>query len=157
RMRRKRGIDVSRHQGAIDWQRVAEAGIDFAYIKATEGADHVDARFARNWRQAEAAGVRRGAYHFFAPGADVAKQVRNFTTTVTQSPGDLPPVLDIETQGQDWSAVLQSERVRRCLRYLAGVRDALGVEPIVYTSKNAVSQLFADKPGRLIKYRLWVA
>ena len=58
------GIDVSRHQGAIDWPRVAAAGIRFAWIKATEGGDYRDPAFGRNWELAEAAGVRRGAYHF---------------------------------------------------------------------------------------------
>src|SRR5262249_47366771 len=71
--------------------------------------------------------------------------------------GDLPPALDIETQGEDWSAVPQNERVKQCLQFLHGVRDALGVKPIVYTSRNAVNQIFADKPGNLVKYRLWVA
>src|SRR3954471_9883226 len=58
------GIDVSARQGTIDWQRVGRDGITFAYIKASEGAD-ADRRFRRNWREAEAAGVRAGAYHFF--------------------------------------------------------------------------------------------
>lgn len=92
------GIDVSHHQGAIDWRRVAGDGIAFAYVKATEGGDHVDARFAENWRGAGEAGIRRGAYHFFTlcrPGAD---QARNFLATV---PGDaeLAPAVDLELAG----------------------------------------------------------
>src|SRR5687768_1484289 len=59
-----RGIDVSHHQGAVDWKKVEAAGIDFAYIKATEGRDHRDPRFDANWRAAEGA-LARGAYHFF--------------------------------------------------------------------------------------------
>ncbi len=59
------GIDVSGHQGLIDWRAVAADDIDFAYIKASEGGDFVDDMFARNWREAAAAGVDRGAYHFF--------------------------------------------------------------------------------------------
>jgi lysozyme len=42
------GVDVSSHQGEVDWDRVAGDGIEFAYIKATEGADFVDERFRRN-------------------------------------------------------------------------------------------------------------
>src|SRR5215831_10697695 len=59
------GIDVSHHQGHIAWTKLPRQGVDFAYIKATEGSDHVDKRFSINWRAAHAAGVRRGAYHFF--------------------------------------------------------------------------------------------
>ena len=43
------GIDVSNHQGEIDWARVAADGIDFAYLKSSEGRDFVDRRFMRNW------------------------------------------------------------------------------------------------------------
>src|SRR5262245_15828853 len=59
------GVDVSWHQGAIDWRTLAADDVAFAYIKATEGGDHVDERFAFNWREAGAAGLYRGAYHFF--------------------------------------------------------------------------------------------
>lgn len=59
------GVDVSNHQGVIEWERVSADGISFAYIKATEGGDHVDAQFYANWRAAATAGLDRGAYHFF--------------------------------------------------------------------------------------------
>jgi GH25 family lysozyme M1 (1,4-beta-N-acetylmuramidase) len=59
------GIDVSGHQDVIDWKRVADDGITFAYIKATEGGDFVDDRFRENWRNAGTAALDRGAYHFF--------------------------------------------------------------------------------------------
>ena len=55
------GIDVSHHQGAIDWQAVAGDGVAFAYIKATEGGDFTDRRFAENWAAAVAAGSPRRA------------------------------------------------------------------------------------------------
>src|SRR3954463_8047491 len=58
------GIDVSRHQGEIDWNAVASSGVKFAWIKATEGGDHADVMFQANWQGAKAAGVARGAYHF---------------------------------------------------------------------------------------------
>jgi lysozyme len=58
------GIDVSRWQGKIDWASVAAAGKQFAFIKATEGGDHIDPRFLENWHGAKQAGLVRGAYHF---------------------------------------------------------------------------------------------
>ena len=60
-----RGIDVSNHQGQIDWPRVAKDDVAFAIIKATEGGDFVDKSFARNIEAARAAGLTVGAYHFF--------------------------------------------------------------------------------------------
>jgi hypothetical protein len=59
------GVDVSAHQGSIDWGRVSHDGITFAYMKATEGGDFVDERFEETWNGAAAAGLDRGAYHFF--------------------------------------------------------------------------------------------
>src|ERR671910_485801 len=59
------GVDVSSHQSEIDWENVAGDGIEFAYIKATEGGDYVDERFQQNWDDSAAAGLDRGAYHFF--------------------------------------------------------------------------------------------
>jgi lysozyme len=93
------GIDVSSHQGAIDWARASADGINFAYIKATEGGDWVDDRFASNWAGAADAGLQRGAYHFFTlcrPGAD---QADNFLRTVPLDPTALPPVVDLEFSG----------------------------------------------------------
>src|SRR5208337_3723546 len=58
------GVDVSKYQGNVDWQAVKEAGVAFAYIKATEGGDGADPKFLRNWAGAKIAGIPRGAYHF---------------------------------------------------------------------------------------------
>jgi lysozyme len=93
------GIDVSHHQGSIDWTAVAADGISFAYIKASEGSDFVDDRFEENWDGAGRAGLRRGAYHFFTlctPGID---QARHFLSVVTLDPNDLPPAVDLEIAG----------------------------------------------------------
>src|SRR5215212_8685170 len=69
------GIDVSAHQRRIDWVRLSRQGVDFSYIKATEGCYFRDKRFIENWNGAARAGIRRGACHFFTlckPGAEQA-------------------------------------------------------------------------------------
>src|SRR4051812_27558928 len=76
------GVDVSHHQGHIAWAKLPRQGVDFAYIKATEGADHVDRRFSTNWRSAHRAGIRRGAYHFFRLCGSGRAQASNFVRTV---------------------------------------------------------------------------
>lgn len=93
------GIDVSHHQGAIDWSLLPAQGVDFAYIKASEGGDHRDRAFAANWSGARRAGIARGAYHFFTlcrPGAD---QAANFIAAVPAEPDSLPPAVDLEYMG----------------------------------------------------------
>ena len=90
------GVDVSRWQGDIDWPKVAGDGIDFAYIKATEGRDFSDRRFTTNWTAARAAGLEVGAYHYFTLCSDAAAQADHFLETAPSGPDDLPPVVDLE-------------------------------------------------------------
>ncbi|MFB9545005.1 GH25 family lysozyme, partial [Micromonospora sagamiensis] len=61
------GVDVSNWQGSINWTSVRNSGIQFAYIKATEGTSYKDPRFNTNYTNAYYAGVIRGAYHFARP------------------------------------------------------------------------------------------
>jgi lysozyme len=93
------GVDVSSHQGEVDWHRVAGDGIEFAYIKATEGADFVDERFRRNWEGAAEAGLDRGGYHFFTLCRPGTEQAENFLRTLPADPDALPPVVDLELAG----------------------------------------------------------
>ncbi|MCA9165800.1 MAG: hypothetical protein KDA62_22590, partial [Planctomycetales bacterium] len=66
------GIDVSHWQGTINWNDVANSGIEFAFIKASEGTDFVDARFQYNISNSLTAGILSGAYHFARPDIDLA-------------------------------------------------------------------------------------
>jgi lysozyme len=95
------GVDVSNHQGAIDWDRVSNDDVSFAYIKATEGGDFVDKRFADNWTKSKVAGIPRGAYHFFTLCAPGAVQAQNFLKTLPAEadPTALPPAVDLEFAG----------------------------------------------------------
>jgi lysozyme len=93
------GIDVSHHQGDIDWDQVAADDIRFAYIKATEGDDLTDRRFAVNWDRAAAAGIERGAYHFFTLCTPGRAQARHFLDVVPDDPDALPPAVDLEIAG----------------------------------------------------------
>ena len=93
------GVDVSHHQGNIDWTLLETEGIDFAYIKATEGGDWVDPNFPRNWRGAERVGIARGAYHYFSTCRPGALQAENFLETAGMSADALPAALDLEYGG----------------------------------------------------------
>jgi lysozyme len=156
------GIDVSHHQGVVDWPSIAASGIRFGYVKATEGQSFVDSAFTDNWSRARDAGLVRGAYHFFRPAATVANQVENFIRTLPRlEPGDLPPALDLEearTAGgvDEWDDVPRGQRVARAVGWLQAVEDALGMRPVVYTRAGFVDAKLpsADSLG---VYPLWIA
>lgn len=59
------GVDVSHYQGEVNWSKIQQAGISFAFIKATEGSRSVDERFLENWQDAAETDLCIGAYHFF--------------------------------------------------------------------------------------------
>ncbi|HEV7717761.1 MAG TPA: GH25 family lysozyme, partial [Arsenicitalea sp.] len=94
-----RGIDVSHHQGKIDWPGVAVTGVSFAYIKASEGGDHVDTAFGPNWSGARSVGITVGAYHFFTLCRPGAEQAANFLRVLPLDQPMLPPVIDLEFGG----------------------------------------------------------
>ncbi len=145
------GIDVSYYQDEIAWKRVHRAGIRFAFIRTSDGLDHSDDRFAKNWAGAKRAGVLRGAYQYFRPDQDALAQADMMINMLGRDRGELPPVIDVETDGGKPPA----ELVGKITAWIARVRDKLGVEPIVYTGPEfwrdrTQSADFAAHP-------LWVA
>lgn len=144
------GIDVSHHSGEVDWQQVVDAGYDFVYVKATEGVDALDPKFAEHWKALADLGVYRGAYHFYVTEDDPEEQARFFLDTVDWRPGDLRPVVDVELIGHGTEPGL-ADRLRRFLEIVEG---ELGVAPVVYTMPNFWD---AHLGSGFEDYPLWVA
>lgn len=94
-----KGIDISHHNGHIDFRRVAADSVDFVIIKATEGVTWRDSCLRRNYEGATAAGLRVGFYHFFKFERGGVRQGRNFLSAVEDMPAQLPLVIDFESQG----------------------------------------------------------
>ena len=90
------GIDISHHQGKIQWQNLPKDEVSFVYIKATEGSHLKDKRFGENWQASKQLGIRRGAYHFFTACRSGVAQAENFIRSVPVDRDALPPVLDAE-------------------------------------------------------------
>lgn len=90
------GIDAARFQSSINWPVARANGVNFAYLKATEGGDLIDPKFKDHWRGAGRAGVLRGAYHFYYFCTEPEVQARWFIRHVPRVAGSLPPVLDME-------------------------------------------------------------
>lgn len=143
------GIDVSHYQGTVDWTAVRQAGCSFAFIKATDGLTVVDPMFQQNWTQAQQAGLLRGAYHFFRANDDPTAQANFFCSTVG-SPGELPPVLDVEIN----SGVSNSQVISGVQIWLQVVESWAGCKPILYTSPGFWDGLGTSSFGA---YPLWVA
>ena len=72
------GLDISSHNGVPDFDSIAAAGVDFVYLKATEGTSFHDPAFMRNYLAAKRAGLKVGAYHFFRFDCDGTRQAALF-------------------------------------------------------------------------------
>jgi lysozyme len=165
------GVDVFDGQGSvepIDWTALAAGGIGFAFIKATQGTYDTQATFARNWSGARAAGVRRGAYHFFDPTEEGTAQAQRFLAVVGPlAAGDLPPMLDIECPDGDSDclgtgsagaagAASATDVARRMGDFLHTIEGATGTRPIVYTFASYFASNGVD-PSGLEAYPLFLA
>lgn len=149
------GVDVSRWQGNIDWERLRGQGANFAYIKATDGGDHIDPMFKTNWRGAHAAGLKRGAYHFFYWCRSASSQADWFIRNVPRVDGALPPVIDVE-----WNHLSNCKKrpspsqVREKMQVFMDRLEAhYGQRPIIYTAPD----FYADNlQGAFKDYPFWL-
>jgi lysozyme len=126
------GLDISHHQGLIDWDKVAQdKQIKFVYIKATEGSDHVDEYYARNVAGATKAGIPVGAYHYLTSGSALTAQVANFARTVNPQLLELRPMVDIEAEGvKGWS---KSQIADSLEAFVTLMQKQYHIWPIIYS------------------------
>lgn len=145
------GIDVSYHQGRIQWPKVEKAGIRFAFIRVSDGLTVRDTQFAQNWEGARRANIRRGVYQYFRPDENAVAQADLVIAAVERDAGELPPVIDVETTGGRSPAQIE----RQVRAWIARIRARLRVEPIVYTSPA----FWTDQVGGadLASHPLWLA
>ncbi|MBF8190077.1 hypothetical protein ITP53_30985 [Nonomuraea sp. K274] len=147
------GIDVSNWQGTVNWSGHAEAGVAFAFAKASEGADYTDEWFARNWNGMRESWIVCGAYHFARPKGDPIEQARHFLGVIRSAGGlrrgDLI-ALDLETNDG-----LRPERVARyARRWCHHVERHCGVRPFIYTFNTFARRGHCAGLG---EYPLWIA
>lgn len=150
------GIDISRHQGVVNWELLSKFKfkyhkISFAYIKATESNDWKDKQFDRNWKQAKKYGITRGAYHFFDPHEDVNKQMQHFFKEVKLKIGDLPPMLDVEQESRITTNEYR-KRVKNCLELM---EKHYKIKPILYINQNFYNSYFSTSD--FTTYPLWIS
>lgn len=148
------GVDVSSYQGVVDWSALAGQGVDFAFIKATEGSGLQDRQFTANWAGARQAGVRAGAYHFFSYDSPGETQADNFIAEVPVEPGMLPPVIDLEFYGDYLKNPPERAQVKEILDpLLARLEAHYGVKPILYVTYRSYYRYLAG--GDYAGYPIW--
>lgn len=149
-----RGVDVSAYQGTVNWKRLPGQSVDFAFIKATEGAGFQDRQFTHNWEYAQQAGLRVGAYHFFNFDVPASAQAENFIHTVPVQMNTLPPTVDVEFYGSFRQNHPNKETVRPMLdALLSSLEEHYGKKPILYCTESAYHTYLE---GAYAGYPVWI-
>jgi GH25 family lysozyme M1 (1,4-beta-N-acetylmuramidase) len=159
------GIDVSRWQGAIDWSSVKNSGVEFVFMKATEGVDYVDPMFHANIQGAKAAGLMVGTYHFCRLDSyatdpnDAINEANDYLEAVLpyyQTGTYLPMVADVERfppfGSNDQARAFTSAWVQK---FSDTIYNAIGVRPIVYQSLSKANTYYT--PEVASTHELWLA
>jgi lysozyme len=145
------GIDVSKHQGKIDWNRI-DSNIKFVIIKVTEGVDRVDNSFVYNWKNCN---LIKGGYHFFRPQYSGIEQGKFFLKNLHIDSGNIRPVIDVEYTKHWFLKRKRKSCVYNLTKMIHYIRDNTGVYPIIYTTglfwNNYVYPYYKDG------HDLWIA
>ncbi len=146
------GIDVSYYQGSIDWEAVAADGVSFAWVRVSHSLQFFDPEFDTNLAGARAAGIHTGVYQYFEPGEDpIAQADLLLEATGPLQPGDMPPLIDVESP----DTVPPAQYADAIRAWIDRVETATGVKPFIYTgfyywNESVQTDEFADYP-------LWIA
>lgn len=151
-----RGIDVSKWQGNIDWKRVKASGVDFAILRAGYGsaASQKDVTFEDNYKNAKAAGMPVGAYHY-SYAKDVAgakREAQTFLEWVKDKQFEYPVVFDIE---ENVVYNMGKNAVSEIIKAFCSTVESAGYYVSVYTNKNWLDHVVSDEVKG--KYDTWLA
>jgi GH25 family lysozyme M1 (1,4-beta-N-acetylmuramidase) len=157
------GIDVSHWQGGINWGAVRNSGIQFAWIKATEGTSYTDSRFDSNYVGAYHAGVIRGAYHFARPDVSSGATQANFFASNggawSRDNRTLPGVLDIEHN--PYGAMCYGKSTTQMRNWISDFYNAYkartGRDVVIYTTASWWNTCTGRWSGMYSKSPLWAA
>ncbi len=146
-----RGLDISSHNGDVDFRAVKAEGYEFVFIKATEGSGFKDPRFYGNISRARKAGLKVAAYHFFRFDATGYMQALNFVHSLRGQTLDMPAVIDVE----EWTNPTDrtTEEVVRTLASLIENLERVGVPVMLYTNKDGYDRFIE---GRFEQYPIWL-
>lgn len=145
------GLDMSHYQGDVFWESVGDnSKMQYVYLKATEGADNIDDRYADNILLAHKHGLKVGSYHFFRVKADLEQQLENFKSQCRPGDQDLIPMIDVEST----SGFPVEDFCDSLLTFLVMVEKAYKQKPLVYTFTNFYNKYLQ---GKVDDYPLMIA
>lgn len=157
------GIDVSSAQGTINWPNVANGGVQFAYIKATDGDFGTDSTFNTYWTASRGL-LPRGAYHVFHPTENAEgsrRQAEHFAQVLqaTGDTGELMPMIDVELNGKTSAggALTPAQRVASLQFFLGIFAQAIGRQPIIYTYPSFWASSMGKSAAFAQGFKLWIA
>lgn len=157
------GIDVSSHQGEIDWPTVKAAGMEFAFIRVgyrgyNSGTIHADEQALTNLSEAKAAGLKIGAY-FFSQALTEEEAIEEAQFALNMLEGvelDLPLVYDWEYVSESTrTGAMEPDTLMTCVRAFCGEVERGGYEPMVYFNQELVKTLLDIT--ELSEYPFWLA
>ena len=143
------GIDISHHNGVVNWKQVANAGYKFAYLKLTEGKSYIDKTTYNNYIGAKNAGLRVGFYHFAHPTNDPIAEVEFFLKKLGDMKADLPHCLDLEES----NGLSKAKVAAFALKWMEYLQQKTGITPVLYTGYSFLDNFTKN----MAKYPLWVA
>ncbi len=146
-----RGLDISSHNGKPDFNKIVSDGVDFVYLKASEGINFRDRTFMRNYHAARQAGLKVGAYHFFRFDRDGIRQADNFLNAIADCELDLPLVIDLE-ESHNSTDVSTEIIIERFEAMLSTLRSEYG-PVVIYTNKGGNKRFVR---GRFDDVPLWI-
>ena len=145
------GIDLSHYQGQVFWETVGDnTKMQYVYLKATEGGDRIDDKYAQNIELAHRYGLKVGSYHFFRPKSELQKQLDNFKAQCRPGDQDLIPMIDVESTG----GLPTTQFCDSLLQFLRMVEEAYHQKPLIYTGRNFYNKHLL---GMIDDYPLMVA
>lgn len=146
-----RGIDISAHNGVVDFDKVAATGMEFVILKATEGATFKDRNFTDNYRKARRAGLKVGAYHFFRFDVGGYMQALNLLHSLRGRSLDMPVVIDVE----EWSNPRDhtTHDILTRLQSMINTLESHGYRVMLYSNKDGFEKFFSQQ---FAHYPLWL-
>jgi lysozyme len=129
-----KGIDISHHQGEINWQSLMKSDLSFVFMKATEGDDFVDKKFKDNWKSADSLKIKKGAYHFYSLRFSGKAQALNYINIVPNEKDILPPVIDLEYGGNSQKRPLKKDFQKELKVFIELIEKHYSKKPIFYVT-----------------------
>ncbi|WP_238899471.1 GH25 family lysozyme [Clostridium sp. YIM B02500] len=140
-----KGIDISNHNGNINFNQVRTAGVEAVYIKATEGTTFKDSYLDTNYLNAHYVGLKTGFYHFLVGTSEPETQANSFYNAIKDKSSDLIPMLDVETNFDGLMEYI--------LRFIAKFKELSNMQIGIYTYTSFMDNL----DNRIADYPLWEA